>query len=90
MSKVFEVKNEPNLELVEMFEELLEEAKEGNLLGAIVVGSSVGQESFNCWVIGDKAHVLAILAELVVTEKELIDFRIDTRMKKAGEKYLLE
>lgn len=66
-----EVKPQVNTHVVEMLEELLEEAKRGEIQGLAVAGATHNAATFNCFVLG--GHVRALLGEHRVLERDMID-----------------
>lgn len=83
MSNVKEVKSNQNPAVVEMLENLLEQAKLGEIQSLAIAGLSPSAESFNCFV-GDY-YPIALIGELRILERDVVDLCVDTRRKPAWE-----
>ena len=78
-----EIKPKVNTDVVEMLERLLNEAKSGEIQAVAVVGAMRGARLFNCFVVGD--HVIPLLGENRILERDMIDCCVDTRISVAPE-----
>lgn len=82
-SKVLDEK-EVNQELVTMFEEMLEWAKEGTIVSGAVVMIYPDGVSANCFNTRDP---ILLLGEMRAMEREILDICIDGRLHEAGAPY---
>ncbi len=75
---------EVNPELVAMFEQMLEWAKEGTICSAAIVMTYPDGASGNCFNTRDP---ILMLGEMRSMEREILDICIDGRLHGAGEPY---
>ena len=74
-----EAPNKPNPEVIELLEDLLKKAKDGEIVTVAFAGVVKNNCSFNSFV-GDY-YPMSLIAELRVLERDVIDCCIDTRRK---------
>ena len=72
-----EIKPQVNTHIVEMLEGLLKGAKRGEIQGAAVAGVRPDGTTFNYFALG--GHVMALLGEHRVLERDMIDGNVDIR-----------
>lgn len=73
-----------NLELVAMFEQMLEWAKDGTIVSAAVAMTYPDGASGNCFNTRDP---ILMLGEMRSMEREILDICIDGRLHSAGDAY---
>lgn len=74
-----EIKAQPNQELISMLESLVEKAKSGQMQSAAVCVVNDDCSVGNCFV--GSFHPIALVGELRVVERDIIDICVDTRRK---------
>lgn len=79
MTKISEIKSQPNQELIDMLESLVENAKSGRMQSAAVCVVNDDCSVGNCFV--GSYFPTALIGELRVLERDIIDICIDTRRK---------
>lgn len=79
MSNLSELRPTPNDELVKMLESLVERAKSGEMQSAAVCIVNSDCSVGNCFV--GSFHPIALVGELRVLERDIIDICVDTRRK---------
>lgn len=85
MADLAEILPKPDPDVVYMLERLLERAKTGEIQSvayAAVFSDGMTGNSFHGY------QNLTLVGELSVLQREIIDIRVDMRMKKAGRGYL--
>ena len=78
-----EIKNNPNPGVIEMCEDILHMAKNGDIQSICVAGSTSDGETFNCFSGGD--FIMALLGEIRAMERDFIDNYVDIRRKPSWE-----
>lgn len=73
-----EIKAKPNQEIIEMLEELIAQAKNGEINALACAGCTNTAETFNCFVVGDR--VMALLGEITVLQRDFIDIHVSLRV----------
>ncbi len=78
MTKITEIKtNEPNDNIVELLENLLKEAKVGDIQGIAIAGVTGNATSFNIFNPG--YNVMAMFAEIQILSRDFVDCCIEIR-----------
>lgn len=78
------IPQEPVADVIDALEELLEEAKKGELRGLIYVGSLQNGFCTQGTVLGDGAYIVTLLGQLRILEREYIDNCVDLTCRSAG------
>ena len=81
MSNVKEIKPQPNQTVIRMLKDALELAESGEIQSLVMLGVRSDACTFN--VFCADWHPIALLGELRVTERELIDECVDIRRRPA-------
>jgi hypothetical protein len=72
-----EVKAKPRQDVVEMLEELLREAKSGELQGVAIAGAMRNCQTFNCFITG--GYTMAMVGEIHILARDVIDCEVEIR-----------
>ena len=80
-----EVKAKPRQDVVEMLEDLLQQAKSGELQGVAVAGAMSNCRTFNCFLTG--GHTMALVGEIHILARDVIDCEVDIRCPPAAEEF---
>ncbi len=78
----------PVPEIIDMLEEALQDARDGNLRALILVGAHDECMLTSAFHLGPGAAVLSLLGELRVVERDYMDACVDLRKKPAGADYV--
>lgn len=81
MTDIAEIKPEPNEIIIEMLKDALEAAESGNIQSLVMIGANNDASTFN--VFCANWSTMAVLGELRVTERDLIDLHVDIRRRTA-------
>lgn len=85
MSDLVEIKKfKPNSHVIELLEELLEDAKEGIIVSVAASFVRHDAASGNCFTHG---YPINLIGELLCLQREITDSCIDTRLHDAGKEY---
>lgn len=82
-SKIHKVEAAPNQRVIDMLEDLLNDARNGEIQGIAIAGSMSNARTFNCFEPGGNA--MAMVGEVHILARDLIDEYIDIRRKPAPE-----
>lgn len=85
MVNVVEFKESPDQEVIEALELLLEDAKAGKLVSYALIGYRLQGELISTFKMGD--HVMSMIGELRVLERDILDCCVDKRCHEAGQEY---
>ena len=83
--KVVEFAVDPDPEVINALEELLEDAKAGKLVDYALIGYRLNGELVSTFQINN--HIMAMIGELRVLERDILDCCVDKRMHEAGQEY---
>ena len=75
----------PNQDVIERLEELLDQAKSGELRGIVYATRTTGNRTGSGWANIDDG-VMALIGELIVLQRDFLDSMVDLRINpKTGE-----
>lgn len=80
---VSEIKNKPNQEIIDILKDVLDRAESGNIQSIAIAGVTGNAQTLN--VFSGAVEPIALIGELRVLEREIIDLCVDTRRKPAWE-----
>lgn len=80
---VEEIKSKPQEMVIKLLEKRLEEAKNGNIQSIVIVGVCGDGSVFNCF--DGSYYPSALIGEMRITERDLIDCCVDIRRQVAWE-----
>lgn len=72
-----EIKPKPRQDIIDLLEDLLKDAKSGELQGIAIAGSMTSCRTFNCFVTG--GHAMAMVGEIHILARDVIDCEVDIR-----------